>query len=72
MYKRLLIFFLIIGCQEFNIPKQKGYLAHKFDIPNYKFFSNDCYKFNVNSSSEINVYSLQRYNLHLKGCQLDQ
>ena len=57
MLKKLVIFFLIIGCQEFNIPKQKGYLAHKFDVPNYKFFSNDCYGFNINSNSETNLYS---------------
>ena len=57
MRKKLVIFFLIIGCQEFNIPKQKGYLAHKFAVPNYKFFSNDCYGFNINSNSETNLYS---------------
>ena len=57
MFKRLVIFFLIMGCQEFNMPKQKAYLAHKFDIPSYEFFSNDCYGFNINSDSKTNLSS---------------
>ena len=49
----MLFFFIVCGCQDFSMPKQKAYFAHKFNIPSYKEFSNDCYKFQINSDAEI-------------------
>ena len=71
MFRILPIFFIFIGCQELHMPKQKAYLAHKFDIPNYKFRSNDCYGFSVNLISEIKFYSNCNATINYKSLKAD-
>ena len=53
MNRVMLFFFIVCGCQDFSMPKQKAYFAHKFNIPSYKEFSNDCYKFQINSDYKV-------------------
>ena len=58
MFRILIILFILIGCEEFNLPKQKAYLAHQFSMPNYQIISDKCdYSFMINSASKISFDS---------------
>ena len=58
MFRLLIILFILIGCEEFHLPKQKAYLAHQFSLPNYGMISNKCgYSFAINSDSKISFDS---------------
>ncbi|MBU87046.1 MAG: hypothetical protein CMC53_03045, partial [Flavobacteriaceae bacterium] len=44
----------MISCEEYNLPKQKGYLAHQFNKPEYELINTDCnFSFMINKKSEI-------------------
>ena len=58
MYRLLIIFLILIGCEEFYLPKQKAYLAHQFSLPKYQMISSKCgYSFSMNSNSKISFDS---------------
>lgn len=49
-----LSFFLLQGCEDYSLPKQKGYLAHQFDLPKYEQIKTDCsLSFMINKKSKI-------------------
>ena len=53
-----LLIFLLISCEKYNLPKQKGYLAHQFNKPEYELITTDCnFSFMINKKSEINHVS---------------
>ena len=55
MYKFLPILFLLLGCEQIDLPKKKAYFAHQFTIPNYQSIKSDCfYSFDLNMNSKIN------------------
>lgn len=44
----------MISCEQYNLPKQKGYLAHQFNKPEYELINTDCnFSFMTNKKSEI-------------------
>ena len=58
MFRLLIILFILIGCEEFHLPKQKAYLAHQFSLPNYEMILDKCgYSFVINSDSKISFDS---------------
>ena len=55
MYKYLPILFLLLACEQIDLPKKKAYFAHQFTIPNYQSIKSDCfYSFDFNMNSKIN------------------
>ena len=58
MFRTLFLSFLLFGCEDYILPKQKGYLAHQFELPSYKPIKTDCnLSFMINKKSMIKIDS---------------
>ena len=49
----------MISCEQYNLPKQKGYLAHQFNKPEYELINTDCnFSFMTNKNQKLNTYPI--------------
>ena len=50
------IWFLLVGCEDFELPKKKAYFAHQFNIPSYSTYNENCsYIFKINSAAKLDL-----------------
>ena len=56
MKRFVFILILLVGCDDFELPKKKAYFAHQFNIPSYATHNENCsYMFKINTAAKLDL-----------------